>query len=171
MDAEILSTIPLSGSFDELRFDAKGDSTWVKFLSDDGTEWCGVFGTGISGHSGVDVSAEHSLAFVVSAGYGYLVDVDRRVVSYKTKSDQIVSARFIPRTQRVVACNYTNIFIIEDGRTIWDSGRVSWDGIEFQEVSQDRVSGRVNDLSDDWPRFSLELESLAYSCPWEFRGE
>ena len=46
MESEILKTSPLSGKYEEHRYDATGNTMWVKFLDSEYLEWCGVFGLG-----------------------------------------------------------------------------------------------------------------------------
>jgi len=117
----------------------------------------------------VAASGTSSLAFVVSAGQGYLVDVDARQVIHKSKTEQLNNAFFVPRSNKVVACDWTNIFVFTREGLVWDSGRVSYDGINFAEVSDELVRGTVNNLSDEWPEFVLQFDPISYSCPWRYR--
>lgn len=167
--AEVLRIAPISGSYTELQFDARGNSTWIKFTDDDCEEWCGVFGGGMTSESIVANSEASPLAFVVSAGQGYLVDVNARRVLLKTSTSQLTSALFVPQSARVVACDWTNIFIFEPDGSVWDSGRVSFDGINVTEVTPERAKGNVNDLSDNWPEFVLWLSPPSFSCSWRYR--
>ena len=46
VEAQILSQPPISGTVDEVRFDAAGSCTWIKFTDENYGEWCGIFGHG-----------------------------------------------------------------------------------------------------------------------------
>ena len=89
MHAELLKSIPLSGTYPEVQFDVGINSTWVKFLDANYDEWCGVFGGGNSNYSCVEFSENSEQAFVVSAGQGYLVDIEERTLRYKTDLDDL----------------------------------------------------------------------------------
>jgi hypothetical protein len=167
--AEVLRFRPISGTFPEIPFDAHGNTTWVKFIDDSFEEWCGIFGGGVTSSSLATCSSEARHAFVVSAGQGYFVDINARHVIQKTKSDQITAASFIPGSYSVVACDWTNIYILGVDGSIWDSGRVSFDGIGFTDVTERQVLGRVNDLSDDGAEFRLSLNPVLYECSWRFQ--
>lgn len=167
--AEVLRFRPISGTFPEIPFDAHGNTTWVKFTDDNFVEWVGVFGGGINSSSVVTCSSETPHAFVVSAGQGYFVDINSRTVILKTRSNQIASALFVPRSNSVVACDWTNIYILGLDGSIWDSGRVSYDGIGFTGISEGQVTGRVNDLSDDGVEFRLRLNPISYDCSWRYQ--
>ena len=166
--AEVLRFRPISGTFPEIPFDAHGNTTWVKFTDDRFDEWCGIFGAGINSSSVVACSTDGPIAFVVSAGQGYFIDINSRHLLHKTKSDQIAAAAFIPGSKDVVACDWTNIYILGASGTVWDSGRVSFDGIGFTEVTETQVRGRVNDLSDEGVDFRLYLKPISYDCSWRF---
>ena len=169
MNAKILPTPPLSGTYPEQQFDVCGNSTWVKFTDNDYTEWCGIFGGGGTNSSYVCIQPESGLAFVISAGQGFLIDIASRRLLYKPDNEFLLEALFIPGTNRIVACDWTNIYVISDHGIDWDSGRISFDGINFANLSGNTLTGSVNDLSEDWPEFSLNLETLEYSCPFKYK--
>ena len=164
--AEVLRVRPISGTIPEIAFDALGNTTWVKFTDDNFEEWCGVFGGGLNSSSVVTCSSEAPRAFVISTGQGYFVDIDSRSVIRKTRSNQLASAVFIPHSNRVVACDWTNIYLLGTDGSVWDSGRVSYDGIEFTEICDEHVAGRVNDLSDEGVEFRLRLNPVSFDCSW-----
>jgi hypothetical protein len=166
--AELLRVRPQSGQFPERQFDAFGNTTWVKFTDDAFEEWCGVFGAGTNAASAVTCASAGAHAFIVSAGQGYFVDMNSRTLLHKTHSDRITHAAFIPGSGRVVACDWTHLFVLGVDGSVWDSGRVSFDGISFTEVTVDHVIGRVNDLSDDGVEFCLRLSPIHYDCSWKF---
>lgn len=166
--AEILRVRPVSGAFPEIPFDAHGNTTWVKFTDDRLGEWCGVFGAGVGSTCLVTSSAEGRVAFVVSAGQGYFVDIDSRRMLHKTRSNQIVKAAFIPGSNDVVVSDWTNILVLGADGSVWDSGRVSFDGITFTEITEEWVKGVVNDLSEDGEEFLLRLNPISYNCNWRF---
>ena len=163
MDARILRTPPQSGDFEEHRFDAYGECTWVKFEDHTGLEFCGVFGGGIGNRSSLARLGDR--AFVISAGQGYIVDIRSRSLVHQTKSDDLVAVASAGRCGRFAAHDLIKFFVYDNG-LIWASKRISADGIIIDEVRDDVVFGKVFDF-EDWVGFSLDLATFEYECDWQ----
>ena len=97
-EAHLLSLPPVSGSIDEVRFDAVGTCNWVRFVGDDYEEWCGVFGRGFTKDVKTVVN-RYGHCFVLSSGQGYIVDVHRRALLHKTQYGWLVSVISIPERE------------------------------------------------------------------------
>ncbi len=158
MEAEILNTQPVSGQYPEHAFNAYGNCLWVKFTDSDLMEWCGIFGAGSGGTSKVVHFPIQSAIFVLSHGQGYWIDVEGQKLIGKTDSDDLQDVVWPPDRDFLVASNWTNIFYINPMGILWDSGRVSWDGISFESCSSSMITGHVNDLSDDECTYSLHVQ-------------
>lgn len=158
MDAQLLSTQPESGEFPEVLFDAFGSCLWVKYTDSSYSEWCGVFGCGSYGRSLVLVQPETSKSFVLASGQGYWVDIEERSLLGKTGVDDIQIAIWPDDCDFVIAGSWTNILFLDPMGIVWDSGRVSWDGISFDSYTDGKVVGIANDLSDDGCEFELDVQ-------------
>lgn len=158
-----MRTPPQSGDFEELRFDAFGDCTWVRFEDHTGLEFCGVFGGGIGNRSSLALLGDR--VFVISAGQGYIFDIRSRSVVHRTKSDYLVGATSAERCGLFVAHDLIRLFVYGDD-LIWASKRVSADGITIDEVRNELVRGKVFDF-EDWVGFSLDLITFEYECGWQ----
>ena len=159
-EAHLLSLPPVSGSIDEVRFDAAGTCNWVRFVDDEYQEWCGVFGRGFT----KDVNAvvnRYGHCFVLSSGQGYLVDVHSRALLHKTEYGWLVSVISIPETDIFLACDYTHLIVYSPAGIVWESERISVDGITFVEVSESTVKGQVWNM-EDWVDFVLDIKGWKY---------
>jgi hypothetical protein len=167
--AEVLTKPPISGSVDEVHFSAVGDCTWVRFTDAVDTQWCGVFGPGCAGRRAAVVNPTGS-AFVVSWGQGYLIDVNTRELLHKTDCEWLISAIAVPGRDVIVACTFTELVAYSPLGRVWNSARVSIDGIELAEASRATVKGRVWNL-ERWVDFNLDIESWTYRsefvCTWD----
>ena len=159
--AQILSLPPVSGSIDEVHFDAVGNCLWVKFVDDECQEWCGVFGAGFGTFSKAVVTDQSGHCFIISSGQGYIVDVNTRGLLQKTENDALVSAISIPERELFVACDYTRLIAYSPAGVVWESERVSVDGINFIEVSELVLKGQVWNM-ENWVDFVLEIDGWKY---------
>ena len=166
---EVLTTPPISGTVDEVRFDAVGDCSWVRFADAVGAQWCGVFGPGCVRGRAAAVNPDGQ-AFVIASGQGYLVDVNTRKLLHKTACEWLIAAIAVPGRDVFVACTYTNLVAYSPLGCVWGSDRVSVDRIELAEVSGSKVRGRVWDLSNRVD-FDLDIEGWTYRsefvCGWD----
>ena len=167
MDAKILKVRPQSGEFEELRFDAYDETTYVKFEDQDYLEFCGVFGGGFGSRSALALARD--VAFVISLGQGYIFDIRTRALLHKTECDHLTDVMYEPVSGYFVACNQTGLFVY-DPALVWSSGRVSADGITLDETREGVVYGKVDSLSG-WVDFSLKLEGFEYICDWRWPCE
>jgi len=162
---EILSTIPRSGSVDEVRFDASGDCLWVKFQDSDFSDWVGVFGPGWGG--GDDAQQNVSgIAFVVSNGQGYVVDVYSRALLSKTACDYLKRVVSCSNNMFVAATN-TDIRVYDSKKLVFCTERVASDGIEFDTYGDSTVKGKVWGF-DSWYSFTLNIVTQKYECNWAY---
>jgi hypothetical protein len=109
MKAEILARPPASGSFEEVKFDAYGNCTWIVF-SDGAQSWAGVFGRGReTGVEAVAVFASGQHALVIAWGRGYLVDLTSKTSTLKF--DLLNSLIAVPGKDIVIMTNYSGDLI------------------------------------------------------------
>ena len=73
----------------------------------------------------------------------------------------------IPNQELVVCSDFTNILFYTPEGLKWDSGRVSMDGISFEEVSESEIKGRINDLTDEGSPYVLQINEPHFSCEWK----
>jgi hypothetical protein len=168
VDASILQYKPLSGDFPEFTFDAVGNCVWVKFTDINFDEWIGIFGVGNGGPSKVLLNDNLGMAFVLSGGQGYWVNLNERTLLGKTRSNYLQDGIWPSGLEFAVVSDYTNIFFLSVAGIIWDSGRISWDGISFERGTANLVTGHLNDLSDVGRKYKLHIQSRHIEGAVEF---
>ena len=164
MKLEILTNIPESGSIDEVRFDAFGDCTWVKFVDADCIEWVGVFGQGWGG--GVDACQNSSgAAFVLSGGQGYVVDINSRKLISKTECDYLKKVISCDEENIFVAATDTDLRVYSDAELIFSTERIASDGVNLSTFNNGVLAGEVWGF-DKWYPFTFDTTKRTYKCDW-----
>ena len=171
MEATLADKFPTSGEFEEVCFECKSNNTWVRFIDSEFEEWYGIFGRGLSAHSKAILINEGALCFVMAGGQGYWVDINSKKLISKTKHDYLENAVSIPGSDLIICSNFTNILFYTPEGLKWDSGRVSMDGISFEDVSESCVKGRINDLTEEGSPYVLDIGNKKYTCDWEIPSE
>ena len=164
MNAEILSHLPTSGSYEEVKFDATDTCTWVKFEDSEYSEWIGVFGQGWGGKNAVSLN-ENGAAFVIALGQGYILKIDSRELIAKTRCDYL-SGCIATTTNAFVANDGIRLRTYDGEKMLYCSQRVSMDGIVFTELKDGLIYGKVWAISD-WADFSFDPMSNDYRCDWK----
>ena len=144
----------------EVSFDARGNCLWVLFEDDEYRSWCGIFGAGNLLNEGqVELLNGGDCAVLVS-GKLYRVDVNQRILRFRSEESELTDFLYVPARDWLVACNFIELFAYgRDGR-IWSSGRVSLDGIALQSADDDVVYGYVADHRPVSIPFTLYLEAM-----------
>lgn len=153
----ILDEPPISGTIDEVFFNAIGECTWVLF-KDGFDQWAGVFGRGLWGADSVIPFGNDDEAFVISRGQGYVVNLTDRSLTYMTNENELEDAIISHNKQFVIACDAFCLFMYNTGGLEWRSERISYGGIRLTHTSEKYLYGEVDGI-EDWEKFSLDLES------------
>lgn len=163
--AAVLAAPPVSGLVKEVRFDASGDCTWVRFTDNEtGAQWCGVFGNGDSrGAKTVAINTDGQ-AFVIAGGQGYLINTASRQLLHKTNHDYLQAAIAVPGKEVYIAGDFTKLYAYSSTGLVWHSPRVSVDGLSFTGATESQVDGLVESLDGKVP-FTLRLAG------WEYQSE
>lgn len=122
MIAQVLEKPPLSGSIEEILFEAFGECTWVKFSNDD-EEWAGDFGNGHSSNV-QEVAVFHSgnHAFVIAKGKGYLISLKNRSLILKMGDYCLEYVVAVPERDIVIILDASRTLIgCDSSGTLWES--------------------------------------------------
>jgi hypothetical protein len=161
MNVKVLSKPVLSGSNEEVYFEASGDCTWVLF-EDEETDWAGVFGRGLRNENSVASFNSGKYAFVVAGGQGYVIDVASRKLLYRTESDDLTGVLGAPSADLCIATLCPNrIHAYSSNGLVWASSRLGRGGLMLDSWDDKCVQGKVSDF-DGWYLFTLNL------APFEF---
>ena len=164
MKLEILTNIPESGSIEEVRFDATGDCTWVKFQDSDCLDWVGVFGLGFGGGKAV-LGNSHGIAFILSNGQGYIINVNSRKLLSKTECDYLNKVISSDAGDIFVASTDTDIRVYRKDCIIFSTERIASDGINLKSCNDNIVVGEVWGF-DKWYPFTLNIKNQKFECSW-----
>ncbi|HUM51994.1 MAG TPA: hypothetical protein PK431_09270 [Chitinophagales bacterium] len=146
MSAEILNTIPTSGSYIEKHYgDSFKRSLWIKFIKDDFTEWVGCFGKGESNFDKVLINELNQFALIISGGRGYFIDINTKAEKLFIKDyPQIDSAIHLSQTDEFVFSNFLSINIIDKNHGLVEiEPSFGVDGIYLIEEQDNKVIGHL----------------------------
>ena len=161
--------IPLSGSYEEHDFGYRDQRCWLKFTDSQHIEWCGKFAPGAKAGSRKVLWFPNTREFLVLVdGQGYVVDSEQREVRAKTKSDMLEDAIMIPGQGLVAVTDGLTIGLVGRTGDIWESKRLTFDGIAFNDASDDHVTGKLWDLTDDWCDFIFHVDERRIEAEWSY---
>ncbi len=162
--AEIVHEKPLSGAFEEVLFGSdRGNTLWVRFSDrDDVREWIGKFGCGFSSSMRVTKVVEPDRFMIVAGGAAYLVDATCRRLLNQHFEPFVQDIAYDPEKNHFIAADI-RLRVIEAGREIWASRRISIDGIHSIKVSGRVLSGvTVVGHEGEEDRFEFDLDSREF---------
>jgi len=147
----VLETPPISGEYNEYRYNAAGDCTWVHFqrsYEDRHEEWIGIFGTGFWPPTKADavLFPKGDTAFIIAGGAGYCIDLTTKAIIYESECDYLAECVAI-ETRNVIVCNdgATQILIFDERGMTWKSERIGSDEIKFGAVEHELIHGTIYD--------------------------
>lgn len=158
MKAQPLKSAPVAGICPERWYGVNVDIMWVLFEDENHTNWIGAFKRGCIPHFNVVLPFQTSDAFLVVAnGQGYVVNVTSRELLYQVESDALVDAVAIPDRDLIIVTDcYVSLRALTSAREIWHSDRISMDGIRFEQVTSEFLTGQGWQLDGCHP-FALNL--------------
>jgi hypothetical protein len=160
MNATPLEAPPISGTVEEVWFDARGDTTWVMFELDDGTSYVGVFGDGQvmkRRATGVAVLSDGRTAVVLARGRGYVLDVIDRQVVRVLDEDTWSSVCAVPTRGLAILAEFSTLVAVDRTGELWRSNQVARDGIILDDATPDVLTGKAW-WEDGWYAFSLRFD-------------
>ncbi len=162
--AEIVHEKPPSGAFEEALFGSnRGNTLWVRFSDKDGTtEWIGKFGCGVSSSMRVTKGIEPDRFMIVAGGFAYVVNATTRKLLNQHFEAFVQDIAYDPKKNHFVAGDI-RLRIIEDGREVWASHRISVDGIHSMVVEGRVLTGMtVVGYEGEEERFAFNLDSRVF---------
>ncbi len=161
IEAEIIDQ-PYSGQYEERIYDISSpwnsqNWTWVKFLNDDFTEWCGEFrGLPIN----VAISKKHNHVLILTSDYLYQLDcLSMELIEYESQP-QYKNLTVTPFGDFLVA-DYYSIDIIEsslEDKKLLESP-IKMDLINFGQWAGNKLSITCDEFLNWDNHVELELDS------------
>jgi hypothetical protein len=118
------------------------DGVLLKVTPAAGTAWIGCFAFGLfGGESITQVSTCPNPAelCVVSSGKGYFVPADDPLRWQLNRATPVAAVRAIQHKRLLVFADYTKLVAYGSDGFVWESARVSSDGIQIVDVTGDRL--------------------------------
>jgi hypothetical protein len=160
---EILPGLPSSGECPE-QFSATGmgahrEGFVVKFFPDDHAAWVGNFQRGMTNLSDLVDHPNGTDVIVLASGQGYVVDVGNRQVTECFGG--IVNSMFRVTARNIVIFgDCTNFLAYGANGLLWQSRRVSWDGVRSVSIKDNEVVGEAwTPMGEAWKPFAIDVTS------------
>lgn len=133
----------------------------VKFRKSDGEEWVANFRPGWSDYYNIFDFPEHNTVVVFAGGQGYIINPDEQKPK---KSFGLTVKDVIQKEDGSLVCSDDTHILVVDNKTgeIWNSARISWDGIKDLKLVHNKLSGQTYDPTNSnqpWSDFELDLET------------
>jgi len=160
---EILPGLPGTGPLPE-QYSATGrgahrEGFVVRFSPREGAPWVGNFQLGLGGCNGVFAHPNGSDLVIIAAGQGYVLDPESRTLSGHFGAD-ISTVIEVPERNLLVFANGLWFEATGASGTVWQSRRVSWDGVRsVRRVGLTLEGEAYSPLDGEWHPFSLDLVS------------
>lgn len=171
--SHILIEPPLSGSYLERKFSTTGSCLWVLFTPENGEDWVGVFGRGDAVNDVLVTSGDSSFTLVVAGGNPFVINERSKQALYSVEKTFIQSAFSIPNFAGILANDLTHLYIFGKNAIIWQSERISLDGIVVSSITKEIISGTVQGFNES-ADFTLTVGDWKYQssfeCPKEIGG-
>ena len=157
---EILAGLPGDGPL-PLAFSATGQGRHregfvVRFMPPDVAPWVGNFQPGLTGFNfvvGQDNGAAH---LVISGGQGYLVDTNSGGLLSEF-GGYIEWAQVLDDDETVLTCNGISFSLLKVAKVVWQTRRLSWDGVRAIRLTSDRLIGEGWCFDETWHPFEVNL--------------
>lgn len=130
----------------------------VKFYKDDGTYWIANFDTGETACSGVIELNWPNILFVLANGEGYLINPNETVPVGMFGGR--IFQYFVTAEHGVVCVTDVDICIVSHSGQLWESRRISWDGIFDLEINGNILSGKCYlpmSIDGEYEPFTMDL--------------
>lgn len=137
------------------------DGVIIKFLPNNGEPWIGVFAFGDSLRNEVcwvNPGPGPSQLTILARGRAYIASPNNPNSYIDVKSFPAITAIPVLSRGLMLFHDYTEIVAYDEQGLAWETSRISWDGIEIDEISDNTVLGRGWDApSEEWVQFNVDL--------------
>ncbi|MFL5742598.1 MAG: hypothetical protein ACJ75B_20410 [Flavisolibacter sp.] len=132
----------------------------VRFYKSDGSEWVANFKPGWTAFSLAVDYPDINRIVVIAKGQGYIMTPDQELPIATFGVD--IKDAIKTAGNRIVLVDDIYMRLLEDNGTVWQSERISWDGIKDVKVQDNILSGLSYDPMDsinEWIPFSIDLDT------------
>jgi hypothetical protein len=158
---EILAGLPGEGPM-SLSFSATGQGRHregfvVKFMPINGASWVGNFQPGLTKFNSVFEQEGGNTHLVISGGQAYVV----RTATGELLAEfggSIEFAQTVGDDGKLLISNGISFSLCKSAKTIWQTRRLSWDGIRNIELTNASLKGEGWCFDETWHPFEVNLE-------------
>lgn len=135
-----------------------GDVRKLSVVPDRCSPWTGTFDAGPEGLSEVCATPNPDVVCVVAKGQGYWVPVDHPAKYEAIPSMPIINVFSSTEHGIIVFQDHTRLVGYEKSGFLWKTERLTWDGLEIDEVTDSQIKGTGWDSPQDCRvAFSVDL--------------
>jgi hypothetical protein len=158
----VLAGLPGEGAL-PLQFSVSGmgmhrEGYVVALLPDSEPAWVGNFQPGATTFNDVIVDSAQGEALVIAGGQGYVVNLSTGKLIDRI-GGFIQDSIELPDRQRYVFSTATDFDLYRNGKIIWRTRRLSWDGFRNVVVQGQILIGEAWMFDDTWHPFVVDLSS------------
>ena len=137
------------------------DGVMVKFIPPGGNSWIGIFAFGdMLPSGGCEVypgPGRHHLT-IIAKGEAYIASPYDPVLFQVVKSCPVIGVVPIPNHDLMIFYDFTEIFAYGEDGLVWETKRISWDGIKINEVTGTEIIGQSWDApNEEYVEFRVDL--------------
>jgi hypothetical protein len=138
------------------------DQLFFEVTPFDGKSWTGSFESGPGGRTGVFATPSAEVLCVVAKGQGFWIPVLSPTSFEAIRAVPIKEILTVPRRRILIFVDYTKLAAYGEDGFLWQTDRLSWDGLKITEVSADMIRGMAWDspANQEVP-FSVDAQSGA----------
>lgn len=132
----------------------------VRFYKSDGSEWVANFKPGWTGFSLVVDYPEINRIVVIAKGQGYIMTPDQEVPIDTFGVD--IRDAIKTADGKIVLVDDIYVRLLDNEGAVWQSERISWDGIKDVKLKDNILTGLSYDPMDsinEWIPFSIDLDT------------
>lgn len=132
----------------------------VRFYKSDGSEWIANFKPGWTDCCLVVDYPDKNRIVVIANGQGYIMTPDQQIPIDTFGGD--IKEAIKKEDNKIILVDDIYVRLIHDRGTVWQSERISWDGIKDLKLQNNILTGLSYDPMDsinEWIPFSVDLDS------------
>jgi hypothetical protein len=161
MSGKILNTVPISGEYPEIHFGEHfTHRLWVEFEDNSFLKWISCFPNDFPKIlNKVLINNHNNTAFVVSGGVGYLIDINKRELRYKTEEQPLIeSAILTENPDYFIAGTIYSVYVLDSEKLVKEvKPNFMVDGIYFKSQRDKKASGDLATAENQYD-FNIDFE-------------
>jgi hypothetical protein len=125
-----------------------------------GDKWVGNFQPGIANASlALSDPNDPKHALIVSGGQAYVLEPETRKL-VRSFGGGITDVLLVPNAAALIVGNGLWFERVEGGETVWQTRRISWDGMMDVRVDGEVLRGHAYDpIADEWTPFRVDIQT------------